>query len=98
VSNLRHRLNPALLLHGGHIGYGIRPSTRRKGLGREILGQTLAFARQLGLGRVLVTCAKENAGSARIIVANGGALHSEEFIPERGEIVQRYWIDLGVEA
>lgn len=94
VSNFRHRLSPALLRHGGHIGYGIRPGARRLGYGREILKQTLLRARGMGLERVLVTCGRENAASARVIAANGGLLDSEEFIAERGERVQRYWIAL----
>jgi predicted acetyltransferase len=32
-SRLRHRFVPALEHHGGHIGYAIRPSQRRKGYG-----------------------------------------------------------------
>jgi predicted acetyltransferase len=95
VSNLRHRLNAHLLKEGGHIGYGIRPSARRKGYGKEILRQTLAKAREHGIGRALVTCGKENIGSARIILANGGVFESEEFSEERGEVVQRYWISNG---
>lgn len=94
VSSLRHRLNAKLLREGGNIGYGIRPSARRQGFGREILKQTLSRARDVGLARVLVTCGKGNVGSARIIVGNGGAFESEEFIEERNEIVQRYWIEL----
>jgi predicted acetyltransferase len=94
VSNLRHSLTPFLLREGGHIGYGIRPSARRNGYGREILRRTLPKAQALGLSRVLVTCGKENLASARIILANRGVLESEEFSQERGEIVQRYWIDL----
>src|SRR5690606_40116968 len=31
ISNLRHGLNESLLKAGGHIGYGVRPSARRKG-------------------------------------------------------------------
>jgi predicted acetyltransferase len=94
VSNLRHSLTPFLLREGGNIGYGIRPSARRKGFGREILSLTLPKARQKGLSRVLVTCGRENLGSARIIVHNGGVLESEEFSDERDEWVQRYWIKL----
>ena len=30
--NIRHYLNEALLLNGGHIGDGVRPSERRKGI------------------------------------------------------------------
>ena len=98
VSNLRHDLTSSLRLHGGHIGYGVRPSARRSGYGREILRQTLLRARERGFTRVLVTCGKENVGSAKIITACGGALESEVFIPERKEVVQRYWIDLAVKA
>jgi predicted acetyltransferase len=94
VSNLRHSLTPFLLREGGNIGYGIRPSARRNGFGRDILRLTLPKARELGLARVLVTCGKENRGSTRIILGNGGVLESEEFSAERGEIVQRYWIEL----
>jgi predicted acetyltransferase len=94
VSNLRHSLTPFLLREGGNIGYGIRPSARRNGYGREILTLTLSKARELGLSRVLVTCGKGNLGSSCIILGNGGVLESEEFSAERGEIVQRYWIDL----
>lgn len=93
VSNLRHSLTPFLLREGGNIGYGIRPSARRNGFGREILRLTLPKARELGLTRVLVTCGKPNLGSARIILDNGGILESEEFSVERDEVVQRYWIE-----
>jgi predicted acetyltransferase len=94
VSNLRHRLTDSLLREGGNIGYGIRPSARRCGHGREILRLTLDKARELGLSRVLLTCGRENRASVRVILANGGVLESEGFIAERGEVVQRYWIDL----
>jgi predicted acetyltransferase len=94
VSNLRHRLNPRLLREGGNIGYGIRPSARRKGFGREILKQTLIRARGIGLSRALVTCGKQNIGSAKIILSNAGVFESEQFEAERNEIVQRYWIEL----
>ena len=33
--NIRHYLNESLLLSGGHIGAGIRPSERRKGYGND---------------------------------------------------------------
>ncbi len=93
VSNIRHALTAGLRREGGNIGYGIRPSARRQGLGVTILRQSLARAAELGMQRVLVTCAKANAGSARSIVRNGGVLESEEYLQARGEIVQRYWIE-----
>ena len=92
VSNIRHALTPSLLREGGHIGYGIRPSARGRGLGREILRQSLSRAHDLDIGDVLVTCGQGNVASAKVILGNGGVLESEAFVPDRGEIVQRYWI------
>jgi len=94
VSNLRHRLTPKLEREGGHIGYGIRPSKRQKGYGTRLLRETLVAAKARGISRALLTCAKNNRGSVQIIRRNGGVFDSEEFLPDRGEVVQRYWIDL----
>ena len=91
--NIRHYLNDALLREGGHIGDGIRPSERRKGYGTELLRLALAECRRLGIDRVLVTCSKDNIGSAKAIRRNGGVLENE-FLNEDGEIEQRYWITL----
>ncbi|MEV4543336.1 GNAT family N-acetyltransferase [Micromonospora echinaurantiaca] len=76
----------------GHIGYGIRPSARRRGLATWALGRMLAEARTLGLDRVLAVCAVDNAASARTIERCGGVLEGvgeTRFGPAR-----RYWIDL----
>jgi predicted acetyltransferase len=94
VSNIRHTLTPALLREGGSIGYGIRPSARRQGLGAEILRLSLLRAAELGLSRVLVTCGKQNVASAGVILRNGGVLESEGYLADRAEVVQRYWITL----
>ena len=74
----------------GHVGYGIRPSERGRGLATWALGQILHEAASLGLARVLVVCAGDNAASARTIEDNGGVL---EPVPV-GETskVRRYWI------
>lgn len=95
VSNIRHSLTAALRREGGNIGFGIRPSARRRGLGTAILRESLVRAAELGITRVLVTCGKGNVGSAKSITRNGGILDSEECVPSRGEIVQRYWIENG---
>jgi predicted acetyltransferase len=90
--NLRHRLNDSLLVVGGHIGHGIRPSARGRGLASWALGAVLAEARLRGMDRVLLTCRAHNLASARVIERNGGALekiHESDAGPTR-----RYWIDL----
>ncbi|MCU6713020.1 GNAT family N-acetyltransferase [Paenibacillus sp. J5C_2022] len=92
VVNIRHRLNKYLLEIGGHIGYGIRPSERRKGYATEMLRLSLLKAGELGLTNVLVTCDKDNLGSAKTIKNNGGVLDSEAIVD--GVKIQRYWINI----
>lgn len=90
--NIRHDLNDYLLKYGGHIGDGIRPSERRKGYATEMIRLALEECRKLGLTRVLMTCDKNNIGSAKSIIRNGGILENE--VLEEGSIKQRYWIAL----
>jgi predicted acetyltransferase len=92
VSNLRHELTPFLLDYGGHIGFGVRPSARRHGYATEIVRQTLVKARKLGIEDVLVTCDKDNIGSAKAIMNNGGELWDERYMREHSCTLQRYWI------
>jgi predicted acetyltransferase len=94
VSNLRHRLTPSLRIEGGNIGYGVRPSARRRGHATALLRHTLVEARALGLNEVLLTCSRTNAGSVATILRCGGKFHSEELIAARGEVMQRYRITL----
>lgn len=90
--NIRHYLNDALLKTGGHIGDGIRPSERRKGYATAMIALALDECRKLGLNKVLMSCDKENIGSAKSIMNNGGVLKNE--IAVDGHIEQRYWIEL----
>ncbi|MDD6679262.1 MAG: GNAT family N-acetyltransferase [Firmicutes bacterium] len=94
--NIRHYLNEDLLYTGGHIGDGIRPSQRRKGYATAMIGLALAECRKLGITRVLMTCDKDNIGSAKSIQRNGGVLENE-VVNEEGVLEQRYWIDLSDE-
>lgn len=90
--NIRHYLNDYLLNYGGHIGDGIRPSERRKGYATKMIGLALEECKKLGINRVLMVCDKDNIGSAKSIINNGGILENE--IEKDGVIEQRYWIDL----
>lgn len=94
TTRLRHRLNESLEIRGGHIGYEVRPSERRKGYAKRMLHLALDKARQLGLRRVLVTCDTDNVASAKVIQSNGGVLHSEVIAPDTSKLTQRYWIEL----
>ena len=89
---LRHELNDFLLRAGGHIGYGIRPSARRRGLATFALGAVLPYAAELGLHRVLLTCNVANEGSRRTIEGNGGVL--EDIRDTEIGRLRRYWIPL----
>lgn len=91
--NIRHYLNEELLYTGGHIGDGIRPSERRKGYATKMIGLALDECKKLGIKRVLMTCDKDNIGSAKSIMNNGGVLENE-VLNEHGVLEQRYWIDL----
>jgi predicted acetyltransferase len=93
-SALRHQLTPALEHEGGHIGYDIRPSARRRGYGTLILALTLKRARNLGLARALLTCDTDNTASARIIERNGGALAARVVSERSGKLISQYWIEL----
>lgn len=91
--NIRHYLNDSLLREGGHIGDGIRPSERRKGYATEMIRLALVECKKLGIRRVLMVCDRDNIGSAKSILKNGGVLENE-FVNSDGEVEQRYWISL----
>ena len=90
--DIRRRLNDYLLQFGGNIGYSVRKSERRKGYASEILRLALRKCRTMNMDRVLITCDKENVGSARTIQKNGGILENE--VEEQRRITQRYWITI----
>jgi predicted acetyltransferase len=92
--DIRHCLDPALTRYGGHIGFEIRVSERRKGYGRLALQLGLGECRQLGVRRVLVTCEATNAASRNIIEANGGILEDVIDLDDQGTQGMRFWIDM----
>lgn len=83
---IRCRLTPHLFEEGGHIGYDVRPSARRRGHATAMLRAALPIARQLGIDDALVTCDTGNVASRKVIEANGGRFDDER----RGKL--RFWI------
>jgi len=86
---LRHHLDDALWLHGGHVGYDVRPSARGRGLGARLLGFACERARHLGLRWLLVTVHEDNAASIQVVEKNRGRR-----IDRLATGVVRYRIDL----
>lgn len=90
--HLRHELNDRLLLNGGHIGYGVRPSERNKGYASLMLNLLLAKIQNEGFTKVLVTCDDDNIGSSKTIEKNKGIL--QEKVEFEGVLTRKYWINL----
>ena len=93
--DIRHELNSDFLRnYAGHIGYGIRPTERRKGYAMQMLRQALDFCRdELKLDKVMISCEKDNEGSRKTIINAGGKLE-KEYTNEKGEVVQIYWVNI----
>ncbi|WP_225803634.1 GNAT family N-acetyltransferase [Streptomyces sp. NK15101] len=90
AAELRHSLDDFLLDAGGHIGYSVRPSARRRGVASRAPGELLRRASDAGVDRVLVTCDEDDPGSARTIERNGGVL--EDVRTTASGTKRRYWI------
>lgn len=89
---LRHFLTPDLEKHGGHIGYGIRPSERRKSYGKQQLLLAFDVARNMKIPKVMILCDKDNIPSNKTALSCGGVLTCENIY--KGKEQQIYWIDL----
>ena len=93
--DLRHHIDhPILGTWGGHCGYSVRPSERRKGYATEMLRLNILNAKDRGIEKMLVTCDADNIASEKTILANGGVF--EKTIEVDGTVMKRYWIDCSV--
>lgn len=79
--------------YGGHIGYAVRPSERRKGYATQMLQLALSYAKTIGLAKVMLGCYSDNAASVKTIKRCGGVLaESKPYLD--GKPMQIYWIRL----
>lgn len=92
MANIRLYLNERLREEGGHIGYGIRPSERRKGYNKINLYRALEVCEEQGIEEVVLDCNKENLGSSRTMIALGGIKQYEKI--HDGELIERYAINV----
>ncbi len=103
IIDIRHNLdNKFLSEYGGHIGFSVRPTERKKGYATEMLKMALIYAKTLGLQKVMLGCFSDNIASIKTIVKCGGILTETKVysgyklnIPDlQGKIVNIYWIEL----
>lgn len=91
---IRTKLNHDLWNFGGHIGYNIRPSERRKGYNKINLYLALLVCKNRGIEAVLLDCDKENLASSKTMRALGGKMIYEYFDESMGITLQNYVIDV----
>lgn len=87
--SIRHRLNEALFLRGGHIGYCVRYGQWGRGYATKMLHLAEEKAKELGIARALVTCDDDNIASARVMEKNGFVY--ENTVVAEGIPTRRYW-------
>ena len=92
--NVRWNLPESMKQFGGNIGYGIRPTERRKGYNKINLYLGLIEAQKLGLDRVMLDCDVNNLGSVKTMQALGGKLERTEVDPSDGILTSVYWFDV----
>lgn len=92
--NVRWNLNEAMLRFGGHIGYGIRPTERRKGYNKINLYLGMLEAKKVGLEKVMLDCDVNNLGSDKTLKALGGKLERTEVDPSDGILTNVYWFNV----
>lgn len=92
--NVRWNLNEEMLKFGGHIGYGIRPTERRKGYNKINLYLGMTEAKKLGLEKVMLDCDVDNIASDKTLKALGGKLERTEVDPYDGILTNVYWFNV----
>lgn len=95
AASLRHYLTVETYGTWGHIGYGVRPSERRKGYAVQILKMMLEEAKQRKMRRIMAASYTSNIGSVKVIKRCNGRLENIVDDPnEKGETIRQYWFDI----
>jgi ribosomal protein S18 acetylase RimI-like enzyme len=77
--------------HSGVLGMGVLPQWRQRGIGRDLLAQTLAASRNCGLTRVELTVRASNAAAIALYNAAGFVL---EGVKRKGVRIDGKYEDL----
>ncbi len=83
-----------MLQFGGHIGFAVRPTERRKGFNKVNLYMGMIEAKKVGLDRVMIGCDVNNPGSDKTLKALGGTLERTEVDPSDGTLTNVYWFNV----
>ena len=93
ATSLRHYLTVEGYQTWGHIGYGVRPSERRKGYAVQMLKMMLELAQEKKIYKVLIGVHDSNIGSWKTVEKCGGVLENTVLVSNDEEPIRRYWID-----
>ncbi len=77
----------------GNIGYGIKPTERRKGYSKVALYLSLLECKKLGIKEVSLTCENSNIASNKTILSLGGILKLSEVDPSDQILTNVYTIN-----
>jgi predicted acetyltransferase len=101
--DVRHNLgNEFLAQFGGHLGYSVCPSERKKGYATEMLKMALEYTKSLGIEKVMIACFANNIPSIRTIEKCGGVFTETKTLSnvgfdilseEEGKFINIYWVD-----
>lgn len=87
--NLRVGDSEHVLLHAGHLGYGVVRAFRGRRYAARATRLVLDFARSLGRDHVWITCGPDNAASLRTLEILGGERVEVVDVPPGTEMHER---------
>lgn len=89
--SVRLVLNDWLAKYGGHVGYGVLPQHRRKGVATALLREALHILHGHGVDEALVVCDDDNEASAKVALGLGGVL-VQQAADEDGRSIRHYLV------
>ena len=92
--SIRYELPKALSEKYGDIGYGVRPSERKKGYATQMLRYALTVCKENGMEKAILGCYKSNIASVATIIKCGGILVAENDNDKNGMVSQYYELKL----
>lgn len=70
----------------GDIGYGVRPTERKKGYATHILKEALKKCKRKGMQEVILGCYEDNEGSKKTILNNNGVFYRKDKLEDKDSL------------